>query len=371
MDEQQTLVMNWRSAMLASIMLCALVALAYLYTRQIERRAVLWLAGFVLAGIVSAIPMVIGFAGAYNIWPGLTFLPTQMGPLYGPLIYLHARALMLGGPPRRYAWLLAPGIVYWLYQVWAFALLGDYKAKWAFSESIHYPYILPVVFATSLVLMAWALFNIWQLRARYLRWLENHRSDDDTFHPVWLSHFILIGVPLVLVWVLGNVLGGIFGFDYFETYWADFVALLLLFFISIEALMRIQQPFPKMIDGPDVRDTTEPEQGGRNWSAEGERIKTAMVDNAWFLESRLSLQDLARYVGSNHVYVSRALNQGLGVSFSNLVNQLRVEHAKSLIEESRLSMLEIALSSGFGSKASFNRAFKLHGGITPSAYRDV
>jgi hypothetical protein len=78
--------------------------------------------------------MVIGFAGAYNIWPGLTFLPTQMALFYGPLIYLHARALMLGGPPRRYAWLLAPGIVYWLYQVWAFAFLGDYRAKWAFNE---------------------------------------------------------------------------------------------------------------------------------------------------------------------------------------------------------------------------------------------
>lgn len=126
MDE---LVMNWRSALIGVVMACSLVALIYLYRRGLERSAVGWLALFVIAANVSAIPMVIGFAGAYDIWPGLTFLPTQTALFFGPAIALHCRALMVTGPTRAYWWLLLPGIAYWLYQLWAFTMLGDYRQK--------------------------------------------------------------------------------------------------------------------------------------------------------------------------------------------------------------------------------------------------
>ena len=369
MEEQHTLVMNWRSAMLAIIMLCAIISLAYLYSREIERRAVAWLGAFVMAAIVSGIPVVAGFAGAFDVWPWLTFLPTQMTLLFGPLIYLHARALMLGGPNGRLWWLLVPGGVYWLYQLWAFLFLGDYQAKWAFNEAVHYPYVLPVVFYAGLGLMAWALFAIWRMRTRYLAWLQDHHSDDDAFDPAWLTHLIAIGVPLVIVWSLENVLGRMLDLNYVERYWAEFSLFVLLFLVSIEALARIQRPYPKMVGTRETAASGGRERSERDWSAEGLRLKTAVIDNGWHLEPRLSLQELARRFGMNQAYVSRALNQGFGLNFSSFINGLRVEHAKKLLHEERLGLLEIAMASGFGSKASFNRAFKLFSGVTPSAYR--
>ncbi|NNE40990.1 MAG: helix-turn-helix transcriptional regulator [Marinicaulis sp.] len=374
----QSLVMNWRSAMLGVTIFCTGIVLACLNAQQTERRAVLWLTAFVSAGAVTAIPMVIGFAGAYDRWPGLTFLPTQMTLLFGPLIFFHARTLMRAGPLGRWRWLLAPGVIYWLYQLCAFLFLGDYKAKWAYNDAIHEPIILPAVFFTGLGLTGWALVQVWRVRREYLVWLENNRSDDDRFRPVWLTHFIFIGVPLMAIWAFENILGRVLGFNYFERFWAGFASLFLLFFLSLEALARLNQPFPKMdrpqtrsphLPLPDPNSTTLSNE--RDWRAEGERLSEKVVENSWHLEASLTLIDLSRRVGMNQTYASRALNQGLGVSFSLFINKLRVDHAKNLIRREQGSMLEIALASGFGSKASFNRSFKLHSGQTPSAYRDA
>ena len=112
-----------------------------------------------------------------------------------------------------------------------------------------------------------------------------------------------------------------------------------------------------------------PIRGRRSWEQEGIRLSALIKEHRLFLNPEFGLEDLALYAGLNTSYASKALNTGLGVSFKILINQMRVEHAKALITEDRESLLNIALSSGFGSKASFNRIFKNTEGVTPSAYR--
>jgi AraC-like DNA-binding protein len=58
----------------------------------------------------------------------------------------------------------------------------------------------------------------------------------------------------------------------------------------------------------------------------------------------------------------------LGQSFSEFINRQRIEAAKALLT-GQAGMLEIAAQVGFGSKASFNRAFRAYAGCTPTAYR--
>ena len=80
---------------------------------------------------------------------------------------------------------------------------------------------------------------------------------------------------------------------------------------------------------------------------------------------------MAERLGVSEGYLSRALNQGLGVNFNEFVNRMRVEavtRAMSDPAESR-PVLAIALECGFSSKASFNRAFKAATGATPTELR--
>ncbi|MBX9747788.1 MAG: helix-turn-helix domain-containing protein, partial [Hyphomonadaceae bacterium] len=80
---------------------------------------------------------------------------------------------------------------------------------------------------------------------------------------------------------------------------------------------------------------------------------------------------MARAVGANTAYVSKALNEGLGVSFHDFVNRRRVEALKRLLADQTETrdLMSLAFEVGFRSKASFNRVFSDIAGITPSAFR--
>ena len=139
----------------------------------------------------------------------------------------------------------------------------------------------------------------------------------------------------------------------------------------MEALARLEKPFPKMLapDAITIEELMDATAAERDWMLEGEKLRAMVMENGWHLESSLSLQTLSRRFGMNQAYVSRALNQGLSLSFSQFINGLRVEHAKKMIAREDVNLLDVALSSGFGSKASFNRAFKLHTGDSPSGFK--
>ena len=375
MTTPASIAMNWRSGLVGLVMICALVCLAQLYFRRIERPATRWLIAFVLAAFATAIPTLIGFAGgAYDVWPDLTFLPTQFPLWFGPLLYFHARALMVGDRLGRSWWWLLPGGLHAVYQIWAFIGLGDFRSKWAFNDAIHEPYIVPAVIVGGSGLAAAGLYEIRRLRARYLEWLQAHRSDSDDFRPVWLKRFIVMSLPLAALWAVEGVMGRVFALDYFQRFWVDFALLFVVYLLAVEALAQIRSPYPKMptTDDPTApTDFSDPSTPARDWRAEGTRLHDLVVRHGWYLEPSVSLQDLSRRVGSNQTYVSRALNQGLETNFSRFINELRVEHAKALLDAGKhSSMLDLALESGFGSKASFNRAFKRHTGMTPTAYKD-
>lgn len=58
-----------------------------------------------------------------------------------------------------------------------------------------------------------------------------------------------------------------------------------------------------------------------------------------------------------------------GVTYQNLVNQARLELARSLMEETDYSLAEIAFLTGFSEQSAFSRAFKRWAGQTPGAFR--
>ncbi|PXX27028.1 helix-turn-helix domain-containing protein, partial [Thalassospira sp. 11-3] len=79
---------------------------------------------------------------------------------------------------------------------------------------------------------------------------------------------------------------------------------------------------------------------------------------------------LANAVGVTPNQLSYVLNQHLGKSFFDFVNEVRTNEAsRLLIEEPDRTILDIAISVGFNSKSTFNLAFKKITGKTPSVYR--
>lgn len=90
--------------------------------------------------------------------------------------------------------------------------------------------------------------------------------------------------------------------------------------------------------------------------------------NEHYKES-LSRRSIADAVGYHESYLSHLFCENLGKSLSDYVLSLRLADAADLLENTRESISTIALSLGFGSIRSFNRAFLKETGLSPSAYR--
>jgi len=97
----------------------------------------------------------------------------------------------------------------------------------------------------------------------------------------------------------------------------------------------------------------------------------AMETERLFLDPTLQLRSVAERLGVNANQLSEAVNDGSGQNFNDFLNGYRVAAVRKRFDagdHDQLTFLAIAYECGFNSKASFNRAFRKHTGMTPSAY---
>jgi AraC-like DNA-binding protein len=87
------------------------------------------------------------------------------------------------------------------------------------------------------------------------------------------------------------------------------------------------------------------------------------------LSSRLDVHALARIVGLSASHFSRAFQKAVGVPPHRYVVQCRVIRAKELLSTTRLSLTEIALTSGFSDHSHFSRRFHEFTGVAPRDFR--
>ncbi|MEM9324706.1 MAG: helix-turn-helix domain-containing protein [Bacteroidota bacterium] len=102
------------------------------------------------------------------------------------------------------------------------------------------------------------------------------------------------------------------------------------------------------------------------------KIDQSLTRDKAYLNPQLSATDLATAIDTTQGNLSYALNHHYGKNFRELVNQCRVEEAKSKLADpslAHLSILGIAYESGFSSEASFYRIFKKSTGRSPADYQ--
>ena len=99
----------------------------------------------------------------------------------------------------------------------------------------------------------------------------------------------------------------------------------------------------------------------------------AMIDVVQYVadhfRSDVSLQDIAKEKGYSYCYLSRTFNRIFGINFKTMLNQYRMEYAYSLLQDTHMSMSEIAFESGFQSIRSFDHVCREIYGRTPGQMR--
>ena len=356
------LVFGWRTAVLA-IAFIELLALAGALTRQLcNRTANRTLAALliVLAGTIT--PWMIGFAGFYDKWPWLSFAPFAISLAIAPLVWLYVHALVHGHWPWRGWQHLIPALIQFAYLGLAFLLLREpFKNDWLRQSALAYD-----IATGSGVVIGLATYGFAgrSMIRDYSAGLARLRSDDHRFALAWLGRAVAVLFLLLALWT---------GYGIYDFFWPlGYQGLMGLYigiaaialFLGIEGWRHADLPFPKTAEH-QARLPAEVD-----WSAKAANWESRIRDERLFADPELSVARLAKSLGTNSAYVSRAFNEGLGQNFSMFINRLRSEEvAARLRDGADADLLDLALECGFSSKASFNRAFQATFGCTPSAYR--
>ena len=102
------------------------------------------------------------------------------------------------------------------------------------------------------------------------------------------------------------------------------------------------------------------------------RLDSLMSTEKPWLESDLTLADLAKRAQLSPHNLSQLLNEEIGKTFFDYVNAQRVEEVKRCLLDPAYdsqTILDIALAAGFSSKTAFNAAFRQRVSTTPSEFR--
>lgn len=86
--------------------------------------------------------------------------------------------------------------------------------------------------------------------------------------------------------------------------------------------------------------------------------------------SDLSLDEVAAAAGFSKFHFSRLFKQYTGFTFCDYIRHRKIKVAEELLNQSDLSVTEIAMQSGFVSLSTFNRVFRQLKNCSPTEYRE-
>lgn len=115
------------------------------------------------------------------------------------------------------------------------------------------------------------------------------------------------------------------------------------------------------------------------WGTREKDLRRIGSGPAWLAKARdllhddpaahISLGGLAREVAVHPVTLARAFRRTYGCSVGEYLRRLRIVQAARRLEDSDLSLAEIALAAGFVDQSHFSNVFKQQTGFSPSAFR--
>lgn len=222
------------------------------------------------------------------------------------------------------------------------------------------------IFATSLVVV----YSI-----RYSEEIAQAYSFTERIHLQWLRWMSAVMTVYLISYILI--------ISFFSNIWAtNLIYILTLAVWGILYGCILQYRIPEIIrnywqlqqeDGITEESPEGPPVEERRITLLREQLQEAIVQRKLYLNPGLTIIDLACECGTNRTQLSLLLNKELGLSFRDYINRCRIEYAAlPLLEDKEAGhkIEEVALLSGFGSTATFYRAFAKEKGMAPQQWQE-
>ena len=214
------------------------------------------------------------------------------------------------------------------------------------------------------LLTAYFFYMLFALR-QYRRWLIDNYADLE-HKEVWLSLVVIVILLLILaIYSVSN--NGIF----IQTF-IQFSEIFILAFIfwRVETLQTLHAPQAdtetvELSDDASNGDTKDGAEAGAAVTLPtniSQLLKQYCEDTRLYLQHDITRDDLSKAVGTNRSYLSLYFAQQ-GETYNSYINKLRIQHfvndyREAIATKRPFTAQQLAHESGFGSYATFGRAFK-------------
>jgi AraC-like DNA-binding protein len=201
--------------------------------------------------------------------------------------------------------------------------------------------------------------------------VENYSSNTIESYK-WLFQLILFSAILYTVAIVKNILKYSGQQDMFKSAQIS-VGVVVLCVVCWYVLKALR--YPNLFCGVNSKTklvTTLIDEKATVNSEEIEQLTSYMETEKPYLNSSLSIRNLAKEIEMNSRDLSILINQKLNQHFFDFVNEYRIKEAMDILgnpTKKEVTILEILYEVGFNSKSSFNTAFKKHTGKTPTEFR--
>lgn len=381
-----SLILDWVQLAAAAGALQGVFLSVALLAQRDNRTANRLLAALMVAFSIFLAASVYYASGLFRRFPHFFGISYQTPWVFGPLVYLYARAASDRSWrfERRHLIHFAPVAVSTVLAMPYYLMSGAEKIalydRWQVGAlPTPIAVIDPLKFVSGIAYSAATLLYLRRHRDR----VRNSYSNIERVNLTWL---LRLAAAAAAIWILATSLKlGAVGQRVRDGHVSLAIAI-VIYGIGYRGLRQTEIVAYETLeeaDRPTSAAATLPESSTRRQERsaalsprEAERLERdllgLMTTECPWKDPELTLGDLAAQLESTPHKVSELLNARLGQTFYDFVNGYRVEEVQRRIasgENRTRTMLTLALDAGFASKSTFNQAFKSRTGQTPSAYK--
>lgn len=116
------------------------------------------------------------------------------------------------------------------------------------------------------------------------------------------------------------------------------------------------------------KEEVEPEEDATISPVWKEKLDLLMQEEHLYRKEDITRMEIAAALGVNRTYLSQYINNELGMSFYEFINQYRLQECETLLKEGKLNVSEIAMQCGFRDRRALYRTFRKKHGIPPTEW---
>jgi len=319
----------------------------------------------------------------YPNWPILGMFISETVFLLVPFLYLFAKSSVY--KDFRLTWLslfhMTPMVLIHLILIPGYYLPLVKNPDLFWYELLSESSFTKVIYITMHVQMFVYYIFIFRMLLRYKTILLENYASPKLDNQKWLMQFFVILLSVDIISTIKNV----FRFGENETLYiaseiiVNLANLVVLFWLVLKAFKNSQLfigintstiPVNQLIEGK--KENLEEENENTAYPEIINKLENHMKVNEPFMDSSLSVYDLAKQINVPSRDLSIAINHNLNKHFFDFVNEYRIKKAMEIFKntnDDKLTVLEVLYEVGFNSKSSFNTAFKKFTGTTPSEFK--